>query len=224
MPIYRNESDFWRLLINFYYLNNTDRVPLNWIRDLSKTRKLTDFVWPEEWEPRKPLVSILAYSLMPNHLHLFLKEIAEDGISKFIQRISISYSKFLNEKYGESGSLFEAAYKRRIIEEDFDFQHLGVYIMVKNPFELHPGGLQKAISEFDFAYEQVIRSPFNSLAEYSDKRNFPFVEKDLLGELYPTASSFKSFARECMLYKIEQLEAAFNFDRSQKSFISEDGG
>lgn len=121
----------------------------------------------------------------------------------------MSYSKFINEKYGENGSLFQRPFKSRLVEEDTDFRNLAVYIMVKNPFELYPGGLKRAIQNFDDAYEQVVGDPLSSLGSYASTQVSPIITKDLLGELFETPESFKEFARESMLYRLDQLESEF---------------
>lgn len=207
IPIYRSESDFWRLLFNFYYLNHVEPARDNWKRELEKIGNPARFEWPEEWGQRKPIVSILAFSLMPNHLHLILKELVPGGVSKFMQRCTMAYAKYLNQKHGESGSLFQGTFRSRSISDDFDFRYAAVYVMVKNPFELYPAGLEAAILNFDAAWERAVESSFNSLADYAGKRQSPIISKDLLGELFETPDSFKEFARECMLYKLDQLEA-----------------
>ena len=151
MPIYRREEDFWRLLGNLFYLNNQGRMPLNWSRTLKQLGLWTPGVyqWPEEWGIRSPLVSVLAFCIMPNHLHLILKECIENGIPNFMHRVSMSYSKFINEKYEESGGLFQGAYKARHLFDDNYLRYAAVYTMVKNPFELEKGGLAHAIKNFD---------------------------------------------------------------------------
>ena len=206
MPIRREEGDFWRLLFNLFYFNHTDRAPEHWRRELEHLGGPAKFLWPEGWGERDPLVSILALSLMPNHLHLILKERVEGGISKFAHRVLMGYAKFINEKYEESGSLFQGPFRSRLITDDNDLRYLAVYVMVKNPFEMYPGGLKKAISNFDDAYERTIQSPFNSLAEYAGRRVSPIVDKDLLGDLFGTPDSFKEFARDCMLHTSDELE------------------
>jgi len=207
MPIRRDESDFWRLLLNFYYFNHAEPLPAHWKRDLERRGGSARFRWPEEWGEREPLVAILAFSLMPNHLHLVLKEFVEDGVSRFAHKVLMGYSKFINEKYGESGSLFQGPFRSRIITDDMDFRYLAVYVMVKNPFELYPGGLKRAIEQFDDAYAFALSSPFNSLADYAGARASPILDKDLFGELFETPESFKEFARECMLDKLDALES-----------------
>jgi len=209
LPIYRKRTDLQRLLFNLYYFNHIDRMPDNWRRELKTSEGLMDFHWPDTWGERQPIVSILAFSVMSNHLHLMVKEIIEGGTSRFMHRVSMGYSKFINEKYEESGILFQGPFKSRVVEEDTDFRNLAVYVMVKNPFELYPGGLRRAIGNFDDAYERMASDPFNSLGTYSGTRISPIVTKDLLGELFETPDSFKEFARESMLYRLDQLTSEF---------------
>lgn len=210
MPIYRQKNDLQRLLFNFYYFNHADRMPENWKRELDLSDNSNNFEWPDIWEEREPIVSILAFSIMSNHLHLMIKEIVEGGTSKFMHRVSMAYSKFINEKYEESGSLFQGAFKSRLVEEDTDFRNLAVYVMVKNPFELYPGGLRRAIENFDDAYERAVNDPFNSLGTYAGAQASPIITKDLLGELFETPESFKEFARETMLCRLDQLTSEFD--------------
>ena len=209
LPIFRQRGDLRRLLLNFYYFNHNGRMPDNWKRELEMSGHLAHLQWPEEWEERQQIVSILAFSIMSNHLHLMIKEIVEGGTSRFMHRVSMAYSKFINEKYGENGSLFQRPFKSRLVEEDTDFRNLAVYIMVKNPFELYPGGLQRAIENFDDAYEQVAGDPFSSLGSYASTQVSPIITKDLLGELFETPESFKDFAQDTMLHRLDQLVSEF---------------
>lgn len=210
MLIFRQKGDLRRLLSNLYYFNHADSMPDNWRRELEMSGNLERLQWPDEWEEREPIVSILAFNIKDNHLHLMIKEIVDGGTSRFMHRVCMSYSKFINEKYDESGSLFQGAFKSRTVEEDTDFRNLAVYIMVKNSFELYSGGLQKAIENFDDAYEWADKDPFNSLGEYTGTQPSPIIEKDLLGELFETPKSFKEFARESMLYRLDHLKSEFD--------------
>ena len=65
--------------------------------------------------------------------------------------------------------------------------------MVKNVFELYPGGLKKASLEFNKAWEWAIKSyPFSSLADYVLKQKSPIFEKDILGELFDSPAYFRT--------------------------------
>lgn len=204
MPIYRKESDMWRLRSLLFYLNHNQSMPDHWTREINGG--LSSLTWPSSWEPRVPIVSVLAFTLMPNHIHLFLKEIVGGGIAKFMHRVSMAYSKFINIKYEESGSLFEGTYKSRIIDDETDFKNLAAYIMIKNPFELYPGGLVIACKEFESAYIHALNNPFTSLHDYDDIKNIsPILDRELLGELFSEQGSFKDFARECIRYRLDSL-------------------
>ncbi|MDP2655304.1 MAG: transposase [bacterium] len=204
MPIYRNESDLHRLHSLLFYLNHNQPMTDNWIREIEGG--LSSLIWPSSWQERVPIVSILAFTIMPNHIHLFLKEIVEGGIAKFMHRVSMAYSKFINKKYEESGSLFEGTYKSRIIHDEADFRNLAAYIMVKNPFELYSGGLTCACREFESAYMEALRNPFTSLRYYDKMQEIsPVLDREILGELFSENGSFKDFARECMLHRLDHL-------------------
>src|ERR1700722_10455963 len=92
LPITEDESDKWRFLRLLYYMNDEFLDP-NWYRyDESSQTALTGRLFERHnfWPERKPLVAILAYTLMPNHLHLVLKEIREGGISAFMRKLGQS--------------------------------------------------------------------------------------------------------------------------------------
>ena len=85
------------------------------------------------------------------------------------------------------------------MSKDIYFQYLSVYIQVKNIFELYPGGIQKAMEEFDKAYEWAVKYPYCSLADYAGNRNSPIIDKDILGEMFSKPEDYKEFARQCLL-------------------------
>ena len=208
LPIYREEGDLWRLLANFFYLNHQESMPENWVRKLKQLGLWTPGVysWPEEWVPRAPLVAILAFCIMPNHLHLVLKEKVEKGIPKFMHRVSMSYSKFINEKYTETGSLFQGAYRSCVVTDDAYLRHLAVYVQVKNPFELNPKGLRYAIENFDTSFEEAKTYPFTSVNAYATGKDNPILDKDIYAEMFAQPETFIQLARDTMQYKLDTLD------------------
>lgn len=72
--------------------------------------------------------------------------------------------------------------------------------MVKNVFELYPGGYERAVSEFDTAWEWAVETyRFSSLADYAAGRNSPIIDKDVLGGLFPSPSDFREYAKQAVL-------------------------
>lgn len=87
------------------------------------------------------LVEIVAYCLMPTHFHLILKQTTENGITKYISRVSNSFSKYFNARHHRQGPLWTGHFKSVLIEDDQQLLHLSRYIhlnptsanLVENP-------------------------------------------------------------------------------------------
>lgn len=198
LPITRDDADRWRFVRLLYYGNDEYKDDA-WERE---TAGLGLFARPDIWPERRPLVKILAWVLMPNHFHLLLKEISEGGISKFMQKICGSMSTHFNLKYEEKGSLFQGAYKGRTINNDSYLRQIGPYIMVKNVFELYPGGYERAVREFDKAWQWASAYQFSSLMDYSMGNSSPIIDKDVLGHLFRSPREFRAHAREVILNRV----------------------
>jgi len=199
-PIVRDAKDKWHFLEMLYYFND-EFAAVNPFRNLQKTLRVDlnrAFYRPLDWPEQKPLVKITVFSLLENHFHLLFKEIKEGGTTKFMRRLGTGMANNFNTKYQEVGRLFQGAYKTKIVDEEIYLKYLSVYIQVKNVFEMHPEGLQKAIEDFDKAYEWAIQYPYCSLADYATKRNSPIIDKDVLEELFPNPEEYKEFAHQCL--------------------------
>lgn len=108
-----------------------------------------------------------------------------------------------NGKYKEKGSLFQGAYKSRTIGSDFYLQHLAPYVMVKNVFELYPGGYEQAVKNFDNAWDwAVMQYPFSSLRYYARSEASPIIDKDLLGDFFVSPAAFRAYAKEMILNRV----------------------
>jgi len=137
MPITRDEKDRQRFMRLLCHMNDSFKDEY-WEKS---TAGLGPYERPAQWPEKKPLVKILAWTLMPDHLHLLLKENVEGGISTFMQKLCNSMTTHYNFKYEEKGSIFQGPYKGKTVTEDRYLRWLASYIMVKNVFELYPGGL-----------------------------------------------------------------------------------
>lgn len=76
----------------------------------------------------KKIVTIINFCLMPNHFHFTLRQEEEDGIRKFIQKLSNSFAHYHNIKYKKRGPVFEGNFKAVHIETDEQLLHLSRYI------------------------------------------------------------------------------------------------
>jgi len=73
-------------------------------------------------------VEIVAFSLMPNHVHLLVRQKSETPLSKFMQVLSTSYATYFNFKHKRKGHLFENRFKHIEVGTDEYLIHLSRYI------------------------------------------------------------------------------------------------
>ena len=65
---------------------------------------------------------------MPTHIHLVLRQLKDNGISKFMSNILNSYSRYFNLKHNRKGPLWEGRFKKIMVENDDQLLHLTRYI------------------------------------------------------------------------------------------------
>ncbi|CAN5124469.1 hypothetical protein BH11PAT3_BH11PAT3_3140 [soil metagenome] len=122
--IFLEEKDYARFQALLYILNQKN---LFYLSDFLKSGKRdTSDVYYEKRE--NTLVSILVYSLMPNHFHLVIYENEEGGISKFMGKLLTAYSMYFNLKHKRSGGLFVHPFRSEHISDDIYFKHIFSYI------------------------------------------------------------------------------------------------
>ncbi len=73
-------------------------------------------------------ITLLAYCLMPNHFHFFIKQKSALSIDKFMQSFTTRYTMYFNRKYKRVGALFQAVYKAVSVETELQFIYLSKYI------------------------------------------------------------------------------------------------
>ena len=72
---------------------------------------------------------------MPNHFHLLLQQVSDNGITVFLRKLSDSYTRYFNTKHERIGPLFQGRFKAKLIETEQYLLHLSKYIH-KNSFPL----------------------------------------------------------------------------------------
>jgi len=192
LPITKTDSDKFRFARLLLFMNDLYKDE-TWERD---THSVHPFERPAHWPDQKPVVSVLAWTIMSNHFHLLLKEEVEGGVSLFMQRLCGSMTKHYNAKYSERGSLFQGAYHSKTITSDEYLRYVPAYIMTKNVFELHPQGYGFAEKNFEDAWRWAMLYPWSSFRYYAGQEQYGAeLNPDILEEFY-TPSSFKKFSKD----------------------------
>ncbi len=199
--IVRDDRDRWNFLQMLYYFNS-DYSPLNPMQTLKKILKSdfnTKLIWPSGWPERKQFVNIHAFILQDNHFHLVLEELVESGIAKLMQKLGTGMTNRFNKRHKETGRLFQGSYKARLVDDENYFRNLFAYLHIKNAFEMYPGGLKRAVANFDAAYDFASRYQYSSLRHYVLKPDFNterlIGNDELFREAFPDPHEMKEFAR-----------------------------
>lgn len=85
--IFLGDKDYLRFIHDLFEFNDTKSV--NNVTYFFRQSKDVGRPYIEsEREPRELLVEILAFCLMPNHYHLLLRPIVQEGVSHFMKKIN----------------------------------------------------------------------------------------------------------------------------------------
>jgi putative transposase len=203
MPIVYNDDDKWRFLKILRYFNNNFSIP-NVFRDLEsliRINKCERFEWPSIWSPQEPLVKIVAYYLSSNHYHLLLKEIRQNGISKFMKKLGDAFTNYINSKYDESGRLFQGVYRANVIGDQKSLEYIDIYIQVLNVLEKIDGGIKGALENFDEAFDIALKYPFCSIGESFGRRKLNIVERDIFKDMFLDIDTYKASAYDALIIR-----------------------
>jgi REP element-mobilizing transposase RayT len=108
----------------------------------------TYFLKRMKFYANKYKIKILAYFLMQNHFHIFVKQTTDEfPISAFLSALLNSYVKSINKRYTHSGTLFEGKTKSKQIEDEGYFSWVIKYIL-ENPVKAK---LVENISGWEFS-------------------------------------------------------------------------
>jgi len=87
-------------------------------------------------------VSVHAFALMTNHVHLLLTPSTTTGVSELMQSLGRYYVLYINRTYARSGTLWEGRYKSTPVDKERYFLSVSRYIEL-NPVRAnmvkHPG-------------------------------------------------------------------------------------
>ena len=131
-----------------------------------------------DFDRGKPIVSIGAWVLMPNHFHLYvtvsprgtLGDLGDNSISLFMNKLSTAYSMYFNKKSERTGTLFEGSFKSTNINNDEYAKYLFSYIHL-NPVKLiDPLWKEKGIKNIKKTLEFLNRYKWSSYHDYRGKK------------------------------------------------------
>lgn len=166
--VFENKEDYQRFLVLLLLCNGKERIDVPNI--LKKYRGEPSAMVFEHEASAETIVDILAYALMPNHLHLIVREKEAGGISRFMLKLMTAYSMYFNKKNERSGPLFTRPFRSKHVDSDEYFRWVFSYVHL-NPLELlqrdwKERGLEDLRRAGTFLYDY----PYSSFPDYSDRK------------------------------------------------------
>lgn len=127
------------------------------------------------------LVKIIAYCLMPNHYHLLLKQVKNNGIKDFTSNFQNGYAKYFNIVNKRKGPLFNDRFRAVVVTSDEQLLHLSRYIHL-NPYS---SGLVNT-------YPELLDYPWSSIKEYLNQE-LDICHPTIILTQFNGPQSYKSF-------------------------------
>ncbi len=173
--IFLNDADYIRILklLRFYQFN--PKIKFSYYERLKN--KIKNYY--NQSKSKNPLVNIIAYCIMPTHIHLVLEELSEMGISEYMRKVLDSYTRYFNKKIKRKGPLWEGRIKKVPVLSDEQLLHLTRYVHL-NPTS---AGLVEKPEDWKYSsYREYIGLEdkriciINKFFDFSEKEYKKFVE------------------------------------------------
>lgn len=141
---------------------------------------------------KEQIVEILSFILMPNHYHLLIRQLAEGGISLFMQKLGTGFTTFFNLKNSRSGVLFQGRYKVKLIDSDRYAKHIQAYIALNALDFVMPEWRDAGVRNKTKARHLVKEYRWSSFYSYLSKNRFPgIINPDLINEFFGSKKEFE---------------------------------
>lgn len=196
--VFEDTVDYERFLALLYVSNGT--MPIR-ISD-HRTTNLHSFLEDENLDRGDPLVAIGAYTLMPNHPHLVLKQIADGGIARFMQKVFTGYTMYFNLKKNRTGALFAGTYKSRHVSDDRYMKQVIPYVLM-NPAELFMHEFEKNTVDISSIEKELRAYPYSSLPDFLGLKRQENKIVVPLDEYYDTKPTLNEMLSDAISYRQE---------------------
>ncbi len=143
-------------------------------------------------------VNLISFTIMPNHFHMILEELAANGISNYMQRTQNAYTKYFNVRYNKIGHLLQGPFKAVHIKNNNQLLHLSCYVH-KNPKELGPWKNKEHLYKWSSYQDYIRRNRWGQL-----------LVPDIILDQFHNISEYKNFVAKSSAK--ENLEEKYILD------------
>lgn len=209
--IFKNTDDYYRGIFSIYEFNNAKAITIREcriirkrIKELEKNNRDRVSVTDLDVNERDKLVEIFAFCFMPNHIHLLLKQLKDNGITDFMKKVGIGYGGYFNRKYQRKGYVFQNRFKCVHIKNENQLKIIFTYIHT-NPISLiQPNWKEKGVDNSKEVIKFLENYKWSSYSDYIGNKNFPSVaDRDFIIEVMGGIDGCKISVEDWVKYKEE---------------------
>lgn len=201
--IFTDKNDIYRFIESIKEFNQVDKIQsLSNLRKSKSNPQIAALLLSRSFKSKGPLVEILGYCLNPNHFHLILKQNSDDGISKFMHKLSSGYSHYFNSKNNRSGSLFQGKFKSQIILDENYFYKLIGYVNKNYLVHNIPESKNNLVFSGDYEYEN---------------NKFNIISKKEGENILEVFGGIKKFKKHC-----DEIVSIIREERGKKSLLEDE--
>jgi len=196
----KDKDDYYRGIFSLYEFNTLEQVEIRRQREKRKTAKARGE--QISVDRRDLLVEILAFYFMPNHIHLLLRQIKNNGITQFMQKLGAGYAGYFNKKYNRKGHLFQGRFRAVLIKDNEQLKTVFVYIHTNGVSLLEPKWKEKGIKNPEKIIKFLEDYKWSSYPDYIGKKNFSSLTKrDFILKVMGGEKGCKKFVDNWIKYK-----------------------
>ena len=208
--LFKDIDDYYRGIFSIYEFNTTTHITIRERRkERQKLKKAIRDPLSDSFDTdnRNPLVEVLLFCFMPNHIHLLLRQLKNGGITKYMNKIGAGYPAYFKRKYDlkNKGYFFQGRFVSVRIKTDEQLKIVFVYIHT-NPISLiEPNWKKVGIKDPEKAIRFLENKyRWSSYFDYIGKKNFPSVtEREFILEIIDGRRGCKDFIKNWVRYKGE---------------------
>lgn len=208
--IFKDTNDYYRGIFSVYEFNNVRPIEIRKRRKARGKEKKKNSGDPLSavFDKRDKLVDILCFCFMPNHIHLLVKQLKDDGITKFMRKVGAGYGRYFNSKYVRKGYVFQNRFRSVYIKDDNQFRVIFNYIHFNPVSLIEPGWKEKGINNIKEAVKFLEDYKWSSYKDYIGENNFPSVtERNFMIEFMGGIKGCKEAISDWAEYKEELIKS-----------------
>lgn len=230
--IFQEEADYYRFIFQIYSANFgrpgpnlTREKVIRGAKNLLRGEEIPKGLVVEE---HPPLVYILNFCLMPNHIHFNLAQRIEGGISKFMQKLGCGFAGYFNVKYERTGALFEGRFKAVPVKRRLQLDAVTRYINVNSLDVFQSNWKEKGLENWQEAAEFLKKYQWSSYPDFIGIRRSQLLPPDEIlkifyGEFTPESEEvYQKFIEDYLAQHLKEFDPFFlenTSDRGRKKVL-----